>query len=171
MDFIPFTSFDFTTPKRQCMVNVFHAMNMKPPVAMPHAWNISYREPQPNRFRGSLLYGSPFFNHKNIIETIVHRTMGCILCLANKINRGVAIRRTKEAWPYIHYEKATIHCWTDGYPFFLWRHIIFGVMQISRVGHRIQMLQFIMKSWKTRCIILDFIQSNENIGDHNMNLP
>ena len=62
------------------------------------------------------------------------------------------------------------HCWTDGYSFFLWKNIIFGVMQISCVDHRIQMLQLLMGSWETRCIILDLIRSNDNVGDHVINL-
>ena len=43
-------------------------------------------------------------------------------------------------------------------------------MQLSYVDHRIQMLQLIMRSWKNRCIILDLIWSNGNVGDHNLSL-
>ena len=62
------------------------------------------------------------------------------------------------------------HWWTGGYSIFLRKNIIFGVMQISCVGDRIQILQLIMGSWKTRCIILDLNRRNGNIGDHNTHL-
>ena len=32
------------------------------------------------------------------------------------------------------------------------------------------MLQLIMRSWKTCCIILDLIRSNDNVCDHNFEL-
>ena len=40
-------------------------------------------------------------------------------------------------------------------------------MQISYIGHKIQMLELIMGSWKTQCIIVDLIRGNDDVGDHN----
>ena len=66
-------------------------------------------------------------------------------------------------------ELTELSFWADGYSFFLWKNIVFGVMQIAYIGHRIQMLQLIM-SWKTRCISLGVIHSNDIVGDNNIDL-